>query len=487
MAFNRTPTEDTFSSQEVQLTREITSRDGGVSGKDEDLLNVFIEPVRNKAAEDKRHFVTKRPGSNQQIASVAAESVRGMFFWPDQNKLFYAVNNDLYVYNVNTAVSTTLSNVFSTTTGIVGFCLFLYDNNTSVVIATDGTTLNKIDSTNTVTACVDADMPVHQPYPVFLDGYLFVAKASSADIYNSNLNDPMLWTSGDFISAEMEGDYVTRITKVNNYLVAMGSSSIEYFWDSGEPSGSPLSRNDTPIKINTYLGGFAQYGNILYYIGADEGGSPDVYRLKDFKIDAVGTPTISRYLAVSATGTATWNGAIVSGSGHTFYAVNDGGTRTYVFDVDTDLWARWAFKTESIFNVNHAVSIKSTTNIYSFFSISGDSAVYKINAGLYQDAGTTFSCVVTTEADSFGTLNRKTMSQVAFIGDRPATDANLLIQWSDDDYQSYNTGVSINLKQDYPVVRRLGWFRQRIFKLTFAANEMFRAQGLEVKINKGRN
>ena len=85
-------------------------------------------------------------------------------------------------------MSVTLSNPFSTTSGIVGFCLFLYDDNTSAVIATDGTTLIKIDSSNVVTTCVDADMPVHIPNPIFLDGYLFVAKADSADIYNSNLN-----------------------------------------------------------------------------------------------------------------------------------------------------------------------------------------------------------------------------------------------------------------------------------------------------------
>ena len=79
------------------------------------------------------------------------------------------------------------------------------------------------------------------------------------------------------------------------------------------------------------------------------------------------------------------------------------------------------------------------------------------------------------------------MAQCSIICDRPSTNANLLIQWSDDDYQTYNTGISVNLNQDLPTVYRLGSFRQRIFKLSFAANEAFRAEALEVKINKGRS
>jgi len=487
MAFNRTPTEDTFSSQTIRLAKEIHTRDSGSTNKDEDMVNVFLEVAKNKVLGDERVFVAKRPGVSQVVASVASGAVRGCFFWADQNKFYYAVDNDVYVYNVNTGVSVTLSNPFGTTTGDVGFCLFLYDNNTSVVIATDGTTLIKIDSSNTVTTCVDADMPAHRPYPVFLDGYLFVVKTNSADIYNSNLNDPMLWTAGDFISAEMEGDYVLRIAKINNYLIAMGSTSLEYFWDSGEPSGSPLPRNDTPIKINTYLAGFAQLGNALFYIGADEGGQPSVYTLKDFKIDEIGSPAVIRYLAASTTGISTWNGSVLSCDGHSFYVVNDGGNRTYVYDMEYKQWVRWAYQANNNFNIRKSCAISTTNNISSFFSLGTTSVIYKLDASVYQDAGTNFTCTIVTDAVSFGTMNRKQMPQCTVVGDRPSSTANVLIQWSDDDYQTFNTGLSTNLNQDLPTIYRLGSFRQRIFKLTFTANEHFRVESLEVKINKGRS
>ena len=64
------------------------------------------------------------------------------------------------------------------------------------------------------------------------NGYTFVVKVGSADIYNSNNDNPMAWTAGDYISTEMLPDTVIRIGKLNNYLIAFGSASIEYFWDA---------------------------------------------------------------------------------------------------------------------------------------------------------------------------------------------------------------------------------------------------------------
>ncbi len=489
MPYDRSPLEDTTSTQRVKLTREINARDGGAAGKDEDLVNVFLEPVKNRAAEDNRHFVVKRSGATTTISSVASEAVRGMFFWEDTSKLFYCVNNDIYVYNVNSNVSVTLSNPFSTSSGEVGFCLFLYDDGTSKVCATDGTTLVTIDSSNTVVTVSDVDMPSpHLPQPIFLNGYLFLAKAGTASIYNSDLNNPTAWTAGSLIDAEMEGDDLIRLAKLNNYIVAFGSTSIEYFWDAAEATGSPLNRNDTPIKINSYLGGFAQFGNALYYIGVNENGQPDVYRLADFKMDELGTPTVSRFLNSANTNISTWTGGIVSCKGHTFYVVNVGTSITYVLDVDTKLWARWAYQDTTTFPVTAGCHVQTTGNVYTYFALgTSSSAIYRLVDTNYQDAGTNFTCSIVTEASDFGTMNRKTMRRVAVIGDRPSSDANISLQWSDDDYQTYSTARTINLNQDLPSTYNLGWFRQRNFKISFTANENLRLQEIEVEINKGRS
>jgi hypothetical protein len=490
MAYTKSPTLDTYSSERVQLYREMSTRDGGLSGKDEDYVNIFIETIKQQAAGDSRKFITKRSGTYAKVASVASLPVRGIIYWADQYKIFYCVGTNVYVHNVNTNTTTTISSVFTSTSGEVGFCEYLYDTGTVVIVATDGTTLVTIDNSNTVTPCTDPDLPTpHQPFPIFLDGYLFLAKSGTADIYNSINNDPLDWTAGTFISAEMEADLVIRIAKLNNYLVVFGKETIEYFWDAaGVAPDSPLQRNDSPVKINTYLAGFAIYGNSIYYIGTDAGGQPDVFTLKDFKIDSIGSPAISRYLNDTTGGIDNWTGNIIAIQGHTFYLITAGTLKTYVCDLDTKLWTRWTWKNTNTFDILHSINLTDTYNTKSCFALAGnDSTLYSFNSSLNKDDGVLFPSVIVTENNDFGTVNRKTMKRLSIIGDRPADSSPILVQWSDNDYQTFNTGVYTDLNQDNPCIYRLGSFRQRVFKLTHLADTPLRIQEIEVDINKGNS
>ena len=489
MAFNRAPTVDTYSADRVSLFREIALRDGGASGKDEDYVNVFMEIVKQGKANDQRRFIMKRAGSSQVLASVAASNVRGMFYWADQSKLYYSVGRNVYVYNVDTAVTTTLSNVFATSTGNVGFCEFLYTNGSVKIIASDGSAVSgliSIDTANTVATSSDVDLPAHLPNPIFLDGYLFIARKNSAEIWNSVINDPFSWDPVTFITTEMEADLIVDLVKLNNYLVAFGKETIEYFWDAANVApDSPLQRNDTPIKINQYLAGLSKYGNQVYYIGKDAGGQPDVFMMKDFQVKSIASNSITRYLTDSSSNIDTWTGNVVSFQGHTFYLINAGSNKTWLIDLDTELATRIAYQKGATFPMLQSLTISGNTN-RSFFTLNNSSsAIYVFNGSVYQDNGVNFTCTLTTEGNDFGTMNRKTMSRFAIMGDRPPANSNLTIQWSDDDFQTLNAGVDVNMNQDLPSVRQLGSFRQRIFKLSYTDNFPLRIQDIEVTINKG--
>ena len=492
MAFSKAPTLDTYSSERVSLFREIALRDGGGSGKDEDYLNVFSEIVKQGKAGDQRRFVVKRSGTAQELASVAASPIRGLHFWTDNNALVYCVGRNVYVYNLTTSTTTTLTNVFATSSGDVGFTEFLYDDGSVKMVGSDGSAVSgivTIDTSNVVVTSSDADIPAHDPNIVFLDGYLFLVKQNSSIIYNSVNNDPISFTTTAIIAPEQEPDQVTRLAKLNNYLIAFGTTTIEYYWDAANAApDSPMQRNDTPIKINTYLAGFAQYGNTICYIGADYNGQPDVFILKDFKCDSIGTPSISRYLNTVTDSISSWRGAVVCFQGHVFYVINAGLNKSWAIDLETGLVTRFAYKNTSVFDITHSTNVFNSANTRSYFALtSANSAILKFNESLFQDSGVNFTCTIITEANDFGTMNRKTMRRLSLIGDRTPVDSNVLVQWSDDDYQSYNTGVSVNLHQDLSSVRQLGWFRQRIFKLTYSDNYPFRIQDIEVDINKGNS
>lgn len=489
MAYSKAPTQDTYSSERVSLFREIALRDGGLAGKDEDYLNVFIEIVKQTKAGDQRRFVMKRAGTTEAIASVGATAIRGMHFATDKNKLFYAVDRNIYVYDFLYSSSATLTNVFTTSTGTVGFTEFLYDDGSVKMVASDGSATSgivTIDDSNVVVTSSDADIPAHDPNVVFLDGYLFLVKVDSSIISNSENNNPLSFTVDAIIAPEQEPDQVTRLAKINNYLIAFGSTSIEYYWDAANAApDSPMQRNDTPIKINTYLAGFAIYGNSIFFIGADANGQPDAFVLKDFKLENIGTPSISRYLSSVSTSVASWKGAIIAIQGHVFYAINAGYGKTWAIDVETGLVTRFAYQAQQYFDIATSTNLFNANSTRTYFSLGTDSAIYRFDETLHQDSTVNYTCSIITEANDFGTMNRKTMRRLSFIGDRPTADTNISVQWSDDDYTTYNTAVTTNLRQDLVCIRQLGWFRQRIFKFTYSDNYPLRIQDIEVDINKG--
>lgn len=482
---NNNNDQNSYQTHRSQFIRDATSRTSNTSLKDEDFLNCIFESIKNRQLDDNRQFIMKRAGAGQQIASVAASEVRGMYYWDDKDKLYYAVGTSIYIYNFNTSSLTSIT-PFGAGTGEVGFTEYLYDTNTVVIIATDGTTLVRITDTDTFTTCADADLPApHLPFPVFLDGYLFLAKKNTADVYNSDLNDPFSWTPGNLIAAEMRADLVQRICVLNNYLVVFGTRSIEYFWDAANATGTPMQRNDTPIKLNLYLGGFAQYGNDIYFLGENLSGQPEVFRLSDFKLEGLANYTVSRYLNTVTESIASWEGAILTCQGHAIYLVS-AGTLTYACDVENKFWTRWSWKDTDSFSIVHSSRATTATQRRSIFALKGsDSTIYYLSDTLYQDVGVNFKYRIVTEASDYGTLNRKMMARFSLIGDRTDVDSNFSLYWSDDDYQTYHGPRTINISQDLPSTYRLGWFRQRIFKIEYTDNYPFRLQHFEVDINKG--
>lgn len=487
MANTRTPAVSTYQTKMVNLLTSEFDR-SPVSGKDTEHINVFFELIKEKEIGENNFYIVKRPGTTQYIAATGGFIIRSMYFNSDFQKLYYVVDDDLYVWNVATnTLSTTINAFFTTTTGDVGFTDYLYDNGTQTVIITDGTTLKQIDSANVVTTCVDADLPVpHQPYPVFLDGYLFLLKSDTSDLYNSNLNDPMLWTAGDFITSEIQPDQATRPIKVNNYIVVFGTDSIEYFWDAGNTTGSPLQRNDTPVKYNGFLGAYAQWGNKAYFVGNNVQGQPDVFVLEDLKMDSIGDTTVSRYLSSLDTVYSSYRGSIVGIAGHAFYVLN-AGSLTYVYDLTTKLWCKWDFQQEGNFKMIDSVNAKTVGSYKAFFCLTNDTRVYQFTYSAGQDNAVSFTCSGQTDNQMFDSYNQKTMSRLTVWADKPNTTALMNIQWTDDDYQLYSAVQTVDLSQERPSINRLGRFRRRAFKWSYTGDQAFRIKGLEVQINLGQN
>ena len=484
MPFDKTPSISTYQTKQVSLIADMNSRND-VPTTDVDYLNCFVEITKSKAAKKEDAWLRKRSGTSV-VATLPSSNVRKIYYWEDQQKLYFAHGHDVSVYLMpNFAFITTLVNVFpTTTTGDVGMVEFLYDTGDVKLVVSDGVTLSTIDSAQVVVAGADPDMPVHIPSIVFLDGYLFMVKAESADLYNSNLNDPLAYTAGDFISSEILADRATYVAKLNNYILLFGNESIEYFWDAANETGSPLQRNDTPVKFTGLIGGICQYASNIYFVGDKDESQANVFVLEDFKITPVGDENIRRWLSSTAPGLY---GNILSIDGHDFYCLYAGGQYTYMMELDTRLWSRLGYQSSDVFPITYAFNARVGVSYFPIFAQAGTAAISKFSPTLYQDNGVAITTKAVLNNEEFETYNQKNMARLTLWADRSSGSNPVTVQWSDDDYQTYNTGQTLELNQEMPCIYRLGRFRRRAFKITHTANKPLRIKTAEVDINMGQS
>jgi hypothetical protein len=483
MAFNKAPTQSTYQTKDVKLLFNLDNRDG-VFTKDQMAVNGFFDLINERQIQEKDYSFSSRDGLTT-LATIST-NIRGMYYWRDQNKLYVAYDDKIAILTATTGALVTTLTPFLTTSGDVGFTEFYYDTGSTKLVVSDGSRLITIDSANTVVTGADADMPTpHNPHILFLDGYLFMIKSGTADIYNSNLNDPLAYTSGDFITAEMTADTLVRIAKLNNYILALGSNSVEYFFDAANASGSPLQRNDTFVKNVGFVGGFARHENQIYFIGYSATTGYDLYLAEDAKLNAVKNPFIRRYMQPNAN----FYAAIVTMGGHDFYSItgtSPSDTVSFLYDLDTKLWTRTTFQSEADLPIQYAFNATITgIGETSILSVNGKDKIYYFNPNVLIDDGVGFTSIVQTDPMDFGSINQKFMSRLVAIADRPTSSSLLSVSYSDDDYQTFSTARTIELNQEYPVLTQLGRFRRRAIKLTYSGTNRIRLHRLEVSYNIG--
>lgn len=484
MPYSKQPSISTYQTKEISLIGEMNSRYGDPT-KDIDYLNCFPEMIQNKSTKEQYTYLRKRSGTIAAF-TLTNPTTRGIHYWEDQDRLYVAQGHDILIYTISTlTLLTTLVNVFPTTTiGLVGFTEFLYSTGIVKIVATDGTTLSTIDSANVVVASVDPDMPIHIPQPIYLDGYLFIVKLGAADLYNSDLNDPLSYTPGNFISSELLPDTVVGVARLNNYIVLFGSDSIEYFWDAANATGSPLQRNDTPVKLTGFTGQMAQLGNKIYFVGDNDNSESNVFVLEDFKMTPLGTEPIRRFLTNYAS--TIKYGNIVSIDGHDFYVLSSN-IYTYALELETNLWHRWGYQNTNFFNIQFAINCQNGIQYIPLIFRFGIAQVLQFNPSIYQDNSAAMSVIAVLSNEEFETYNQKYMYRLTLWADKPTASSPVLVQWSDDDYQTFNTGLTVDLFQEMPCIRRMGRFRRRVIKLTHTANQPLRYKSLEADINMGQS
>jgi len=463
--------------------------------KDQRFVNAFPETRKVEQLDNTRIYINKRPGL-VELANVTTDA-QGRGFIHFYSHFYSIIGNTIWQTTESGATSVALITLPSS----VGPCGIIQANSSTLgdyLFIVDGTVGWVIEASGTATQITDADFPTpHSPVPTFLDGYVFVAKGS--DVYNCDLDDPFGWTTDQYLSAEQFPDPVVGLARQNNQIVVFGQSSIEFFYDAANASGSPLSRNDAAIIQMGIAAPHAVYQNEQFcaYVGQSESGGRAVWVIEGFKPRKVSDEYIERILDAEGR-MKDCVGFGFRTKGHLFFLINlKQQDRTLVYDFDEKLWHEWAttifvpttYNPQSsspvdhhAFNYDHSAD-NQTGKIYLLSASTGD--IYYLSPDENTDEGNPIVVEIRTNKYDMDTINRKFGASARIVGDAYEYPNTIYLSWSDDDYQTWSNQHPMDLSDGHPYKGRMGHWRRRAWRLIHVQNAPLRLESLELYYEEG--
>jgi hypothetical protein len=440
-------------------------------------LNMYPELIKSPITDGKKYYLKKRPGLATFIQYPAGVG-RGIFYWQSINSYLVAIGNTLY-QNGNPILT------MNTSTGPVGFAEFRSDSIDELFFC-DGVHGYTITSGLTVTIITDPNFPnPHIPTPQYLDGYIFLASPFTQTIHNSGLETPATWPSDGFIDAEMFPDVLVGLSKVQNYIAAVGEGSIEWFYDNANATGSPLQRNAPAVSQfgSPAAQTINQTEKELILVGQTSNGGRTVWVIDGFQPNEIATEPVREALDLEGQGIIGATAFTIQSAGHKWYVLNlIVNNRTFVYDFEEQMWHEWTTgQTQEQFFYGWAADANSGTPILLHYN-SGQTAT--LSPQFYDDAGLPITCSVTTSKIDFDTVMRKRIYRLSLATDGAPNNVvvPMTVSWSDDDYNTFTSGTTLDISGGYSTITQLGYTRRRAFRFVYQQPYPLRMEAFELDI-----
>ena len=467
------------------------SNRGDSADKDQRFLNCYPESRKVDQTDITKTWIIKRPGLDA-YKSFSTDVPRGIQFF--NGKIYAAYGSDIYEdvfgsVGAPTPLGLTITTTDTTIAMIVGNSASYGD----YLFVCDGVDGWVIDTAGVVTPIVDADFPSpHIVSPVFMDGYIVLAKGS--DLYNCVVDDPTSWDATNFVSAESFPDPITALARQNNQIIAFGEYSAEFFYNAANAAGSPFNRNEgAPLQVGcASADSVCQHERNCAFVGRSDSGGYAYWLLDGFQPRKVSDEYLDKMLDHEYDMTAI-KGYNLRISGHMFYLINLPTTdRTFVYDPDEKLWHEWGMN-GGRFCINYVTDVG---NGHMYGQV--DNWVVKIEHHTGVDNVTDTSAydirvLFRTNRIDMDTMNRKFLYKLSLFMDQVDTGSTpIKLYMHDNDYRDFVPIVgtsSIDMYSDRdlpPYAMRLGQFRRRSFEFEDVnTNPQTRYEAMELQYTEG--
>lgn len=499
------------------------------------VKNMYLEPSQ----EGLGYQIIKRPGLKYILSPTNSRVAYGLFYngtvvspetllWK-----FDGTSWDLYRFTGDTG-STKLYDIPNTATASTVYNITwrrLGDDGSGFDQIAMGTqsNLNFVYKPGSgITEITDSDCNGFARGIAYLDGFTFAA-GNGAGITNSDLDDPFTWDATNIIFPSSMREYtgVQWIANHRNTVVAFGKTSIEFFENAGNPSGSPLAPRRDIVYNNIGLMGRASslvtndpfvplvdidYGEKIVFISHNTEGKLAVHLLKNFELTKLSDITIDKYLNQKwdssvirypiLSSCALNNKTLIFLTVRNYISTTEKYT-TFVCDLDTPgSWGEWSADSNvdpgSAFQVTSSAALVTNPSSakqwpYGTAVQLSDGKVYLLVEEQYQDTDSSstsrdITCQIQTPrwyGNERSSGLWKYMSQLYVVGDKQASAGNISISFSDDDYNTFSTAETLDLSNYESSLNGLGAFKNRAFRLTYTDNTALRLQHMEAEVRTG--
>ena len=512
-----------------------TSIDPELASGDFISNGAFSKNVLFEKYPDGRIYATQRPNLNLLtvqgdlgvVLGIVNSQGRGIYYWSAVGT-YIIVNNDT-VYSGSYAnplaqhISPGHNKVYMTDLGDYLIILDAENN--------QGWYINKAAPLTLIAIPFIADITTKglAGGVAVLNGILYVMTKDKF-IYNSNSYDPTVWNAINFVRAEREYDEGVFLTKHHDHICAMGTRSIEFFYDAGNPVGSPLNRrDDTAYRIGpvNYQGVYSTDDKI-YFIGSERAGGLALYELVQFAPVKRSTASIEAYISfVWAHTQSIFFLAGYSNGPHDLLFISPVSLQT-----GTTLW-RADFTL--VYDITNSVFTQFDSHIngmHSFGAVAGTSRSatlqrdallifvdgnigtltvitprqdssgsggyftipdYIINQDDYilpigGDSILPFEVIIKVGESDEGSVTNKFQNRLSIVGTTTSTgtsNAPLMVSWSDDHYKTFSAERPLDTGLNRSLTRG-GKFKRRAYQIRYNGTDALRIEGIEIDVRASR-